>query len=830
MHDSITILRHPVKRMAKTWRADGTIKAYDNAKFFRIEQRPLASLHDVVTLLSQLEHDPHACVIRGAYRGEAIATAHDPQFCTGKARRIAELYEDVPHHWMLVEIDNFTPRAVDPVMHPVAAVDAFISAQLPRCFWGADYYWQLSGSAGHPNYAGVLKAHVWFWLKNPYTSEQLKAWAASCGAALDASVFHVVQIHYTAAPVFEAGVSDPVPVRSGFELGWGKGAVPLCLDAATLATVARSTVSRHQQRSNAAAKDAIAQQLAARGMVLSTGQEGQLFITCPLAEHHTQPSGPTSTVYYPAHTGGYAKGAFVCQHAHCRDLPQAAFLAALGGDAACESDANTASTSAPRRKGAEAAHLMTDQANAARLVKHYGNQLMVSADQWFHWTGTHWQQDDNAAYHSAFTLSTLINAEAEEWRAKKTSTSKEQAKNERIATALAAWSKRSEMRGAIEATVALAKRLLVIPPKHLNAHPWALNCVNGTVDLRTGVLSAHRPEDYITQLIAVPYMPDACAPVFNELVARVVCGDPLLSAFLRRWFGYCATGAVRENVFAVHYGRGGNGKSTLLGIIAEVLGGYAAVAAPGLLTNSHANRHPTEIADLAGRRLVTTHEAGEGSVLRDDFVKQATGGDALKARYMRGDFFEFQPTHKLQLLTNYKPIIKCQDEGIWRRVLLIPYKAKFGTAEEVAAGVATCLQDTQIAERLKEEKTGVLAWIVAGAVEWYRNGLTPPECVRMASRAYQTEQDHTLQFLSEECTLGGECAEKLSTPTGGGLYPAYTVWCKASGLYPLSKTRFLGELERAVPHFSKKYIDRLAEGQRTKALLVHGVQLMSTPL
>lgn len=111
----------------------------------------------------------------------------------------------------------------------------------------------------------------------------------------------------------------------------------------------------------------------------------------------------------------------------------------------------------------------------------------------------------------------------------------------------------------------------------------------------------------------MPYVPEAAAPVFHELVARVVCGDSSLSAFLRRWFGYCATGAVRENVFAVHYGRGGNGKSTLLGAIAEVLGGYAAVAAPGLLTNSHANRHPTEIADLAGRRLVTTHEAGEGA-------------------------------------------------------------------------------------------------------------------------------------------------------------------------------------------------------------------------
>ncbi|ALR04364.1 DNA primase [Xylella fastidiosa] len=843
MSDSITILKHPVNTLAKTWCADGTVKAYDNAKFFEVEQRPLNNSRELSALLTELEQNRHACVIRGVYVGDAKAAALDTEFQKGKARRIAELYEDIPHHWMLVEIDNFEPLRLDPVADPVGSISEFIDAHLPFWFAGADYHWQLSSSAGRPGSEGKLKAHVWFWLHTPYTSAQLKAWATACAPALDASVFNTVQIHYTAAPVFEAGVADPVPVRSGFVKGLLEDSVLLEIDAAILESAkSEGKPSRQHKLMAAAANDPVAVRLEERGMILSTGKAGELFIECPLTKQHTQASNPTATVYYPAHTGGYANGAFVCQHAHCRGLPQTAFLHEIGIYSDEEMlDMFEDLTDAPatlaieRHDVPEALYLTTDKANAVRIAKHYGKRIMVSAERWFVWEGTHWAHDTDAARLLTLKLSKIIHGEVEQWRTKRADTEKEKSKNAKIAAALDAWGKKSEMRSTVEAAMALAKCMIAVKPKQLDTDPWLLNCANGTLDLRTGTLKAHRPEDYITRVVPVNYTPDAAAPVFKKTLARITCEEGQaqqpLSNFLQRWFGYCATGSVREHKLAVLYGMGRNGKSTLLDLISGILGAYASAAAPGLLMDGGHDRHPAEIAKLFGQRMVTVNETSEGGVLREGFVKQATGGDTLTARYLYGDFFDFKPTHKLQLLTNHKPVIKGQDVGIWSRLMLIPFEARFGTAEEVEAGIAQYPIDHKITEKLAAEREGVLAWVIAGAVEWYKNGLNPPEVVRDASKDYQTEQDRIAQFIAEECVLGMEHEEKLTAPMGGGLYPAYTQWCKDSGVYALSKVRFLGELERCVPKFGKKHVYETPEGgKRRMFLVIQGIALTGADL
>jgi putative DNA primase/helicase len=840
MSDKITILKHPTNLLAKMWLADGTIKAYDNAKYFIHKEVPVENIGALSELLEVLERDARACVIRGGYVGHDKAAEADPEFKRGNVRRIADLFDDAPHHWVLVEIDNFEPLCSDPVVQPVLAIDEYITTSLPDCFHGAAYHWQLSNSAGHAKNVGKLKAHVWFWLATPYTSEQLKAWATAFGIDLDKSVFNVVQIHYTAAPVMDEYVIDPVKVRSGFVPGLLGDEVALEIDAGLLAAArVGAQASRHQRLLEVADNDPIAQRLADRELIKSVGKKGELFIECPLSENHTQESGATATVYYPAHTGGYANGAFVCQHAHCRDVAQSVFLAKIGIDpveddfeAVGESPAEAAQGTKKIRIP-EAQHLTTDQANAVRIVKRYGQRLMVSADRWFAWVGTHWAQDDAAVYRFALNLSKVIHAEADQYRAKKAESSEEREKNDKIADALVSWARKSEMRGTIEAALGLAKRMLAVKAEDLDADPWALNCANGTVNLRTGLISPHNPDDYLTRFIGLPYLPQAKAPLFETVIARVACeeGNAVrpLSSFLQRWFGYCATGSVREQKFAVHYGQGRNGKSTVLDIVAEVLGDYAATAAPGLLMSNSRDRHPTEIADLAGRRMVTAHETGEGGVLREDFVKQATGGDKIKARYMRGDFFEFLPTHKLQLLTNHKPVIKGQDEGIWRRVMLVPFKARFGTPEEVASGKASCLRDTRIVEHLAVEKEGVLAWIVAGAVEWFREGLNPPDVVLTASKDYQTGQDRVLQFVNDECETGAEYEEKISTPFNGGLYPAYSNWCKTGGIHPLAKNRFLAELERCVPFFAQFDKHETSEdAKRRKFAFIRGLRLVES--
>jgi putative DNA primase/helicase len=234
------------------------------------------------------------------------------------------------------------------------------------------------------------------------------------------------------------------------------------------------------------------------------------------------------------------------------------------------------------------------------------------------------------------------------------------------------------------------------------------------------------------------------------------------------------------------------------------------------------------VADLFGRRMVTSHESGEGGHLREDVVKQLTGGDKVKARFMRADFFEFDPTHKLQLLTNHKPSIRGSDNGIWRRVLLVPYLARFASVEEVAAGRAHYLKDTKTAERLRGELQGVLTWIVEGARAWAQDGLQPPDAVLAASKDYQTEQDRVGQFIAECCELDPN-AEVALADAFLGVYPAYKTWCAEGGFFPLSKQRLVQELERCVPNFAKRSIKQGGRNERRREVLhVRGLRVLES--
>ena len=484
------------------------------------------------------------------------------------------------------------------------------------------------------------------------------------------------------------------------------------------------------------------------------------------------------------------------------------------------------------RKGVpEAMHLTTDQANAGRIVRRFGRRLFVMADQWFAWTGMRWEKDDGEVYRCGCLLSKIIHEEADAWRAKRGATAEETEKYAAIADALAKWAQRSEMKASIEAAVGLAKKMLAVNDGAVDRNPWLLNCLNGTVDLRTGQLKPHDPDDYITKLVPLEYDPKARSEAWETVMARVTLEDGMttrpLVKFLQRWFGYCATGSTREQCFVVHYGSGSNGKSTILDTVADVLGDYAATAAPGLLVGNGKDRHPTEVADLFGRRMVTSHETGEGGQLKEDVVKQLTGSDKVKARFMRKDFFEFDPTHKLQLLTNHKPAIKGQDNGIWRRVLLMPYLARFAGPEEVQSGRAHYVKDTRTAERLRAERHGVLAWLVEGAKAWASDGLQPPDVVLAASRDYQTEQDRIGQFIAECCEQDRDASEPLVDPMGGGLYSAYRNWCNSGGFFALSKTKFVQELERCVPNFAKRTVKASEGGLRRRDVLrIQGVRLL----
>lgn len=508
----------------------------------------------------------------------------------------------------------------------------------------------------------------------------------------------------------------------------------------------------------------------------------------------------------------------------------------------------------------EAKHLCTDQANAGRLVKAYGSRVLVAGGRWYVWDGRCWRADEADVYRFACRLSEIVKEEARALvsRARQASegdgSAERVARAQNVAEALEKWSIKCEMKSTIEAAVGLARKMLTVDVDVLDRDPWLLNARNGVVDLRDGSLRPHRADDYMTKFVDVDYDPGLGVRDWAEweTVLAQILPDAAVRGFLRRWFGYCLTGHVREQAFVVHWGEGSNGKSTVLDMMAKTMGDYAGVAPPGLVAgSSKSERHPTEIASLLGRRMVTSHETGDGAVLREDFIKQATGGDVMTGRYMREDFFEFDPTHKIQLLTNHKPVIKGQDHGIWRRVLLVEYGQRFGTAEEVAEGTATVVKDLLLGERLKageEALRVVLAWRVRGAVEWAREGLRPPDAVREASSRYREESDRVLQFVRECCEVqpagGGSGIADVGSSEGGagssqlvycepltlgmvGLYPSYKGWCTDGGLMALSRQRFLAELLRTCPKLRavEGYAGKKGDGRR-KVLQVHGIRLL----
>lgn len=464
-----------------------------------------------------------------------------------------------------------------------------------------------------------------------------------------------------------------------------------------------------------------------------------------------------------------------------------------------------------------AIHLCTDLANANRLKQAAGGNIMYSAGQWHIWNSSHWEANEDAVYRQTFCLSALIKAEADEFENKPTDSEDERKHNREIAESLRKWGIKSEDERQLNAAFRLLRRQVGVPANTLDADPYLLNMLNGTFDLRTGRLRDHDKNDRITKLIPITYHPEAQAPLFEKALAEIT-GEagfehkPIVKA-LQRWFGYCATGLTTEQVFVVHWGSGANGKSLLLGTVERVLGPYAGAAAPGLLMSGTNNRHPTELADLRGKRVMTAYESGESGRLNEEFIKQATGSDRIKARFMRQDFFEFDPTHKLQLVTNHKPQIVGQDHAIWRRVLLFPYNIRFGTQAEMDKGEAHHVKNTVLAEALKDEDEGILAWIVKGAVMWYMAGLQPPDSVLAAGAAYREEQDRVGQFIDECCERQEGAKVSLKQ-----LYLMYVQWTKNNGYTPLGRNKFADSVEGRLGISAKeqenfKYLGRACKGK-----------------
>ncbi len=419
---------------------------------------------------------------------------------------------------------------------------------------------------------------------------------------------------------------------------------------------------------------------------------------------------------------------------------------------------------APSPPWADAAGLCTDLANARRLVNHHGADLLYSrALGWLVWDGRRWREDGTgAAMRRAKATVRSIWSEARK------------ARKVEDAEALGKWAAKSQGAERLRAVLALAETEpeVVVTTDALDADPWILNVANGTLDLRTSELRPHRREDHLTRLAPVAYDPEARAPGWARFLEQVQ-PDPDVREFLARYAGYCLTGTMGEQVFAIHHGGGENGKGvysdTLIALLG--LGEYAKVTPYDTFLVRRQGSATNDLAALRGARLVVAAEPNEGVRLDEAAVKSFTGEDPITCRFHYQEFFTYRPTGKLILTGNHRPRIRGTDHAMRRRVRLVPWPVT------VPAG----RRDNDLRRKLRDELPGILAWAVRGCLDWQREGLRPPAVVVAAADEYRDAEDHVGRFIADRCDLGS--AQRV---TSRDLRAAYKAWCEEDDEEPLS--------------------------------------------
>ena len=428
---------------------------------------------------------------------------------------------------------------------------------------------------------------------------------------------------------------------------------------------------------------------------------------------------------------------------------------------------------------------LTDLGNAARLVNKHGVDLRYvhPMKKYLVWDGTRFKFDDTGeAKRRAQDVARSIYSEAAE------------AEDVEKRQALAQWASKSENSNRIGAMLSQSAAFEGVPilPGELDTDPFLLNAINGTIDLRTGKLRSHQRSDLMTKLTRVPFDPNETCPTWEAFLRTAFAGDQDLIDYLWRVMGYWLTGDVREQYLWLFWGTGANGKSTLLSSLLELLGDYGMKAPPKLLMVKKGEAHPTELADLHGRRFVSAIETEDGGRLAEALVKELCGGDKIRARRMREDFWQFDPTHKIVLATNHRPKIRSRGHAIWRRIVLVPFEVRFWDPERGETGPEHLKQDKTLLTKLRSELPGVLAWSVRGCLEWQRSGLGEPDTIKRATNDYREDEDSIGAFIEECCVVGDRSAIRVQV---GQLYEAYRDWCGVTGAEAIEKREFNGNIE-----------------------------------
>jgi putative DNA primase/helicase len=407
---------------------------------------------------------------------------------------------------------------------------------------------------------------------------------------------------------------------------------------------------------------------------------------------------------------------------------------------------------------------LTEDGLAAEFTRRHGDHLRYVAawGSWFHWNGRHWERETTLR---AFDLARDVCRGAADGL-----------NNAKLRARILSASTRSAVENLARADRAHAART-----EQWDGDDFAMNAGGRTINLRTGLDRAPDPRDYMTKTAAVsPSPPGTEAPQWQKFLDRVTDRDKDLQYYLQRMAGYCLTGDVSAHALLFFYGTGANGKSVFVNTLVSLWHDYAMTIGTEMLMTSNTDRHPTEIARLRGVRLAVGSEVEVGRTWAESKIKALTGGDRLQGRFMRQDFFEFDPTFKLIVVGNHKPSLRGVDEAIRRRLHLVPFTVTIPPEE----------RDPDLPNKLKAEGPAILRWAIDGCLMWQRDGLNPPAAVRSATATYLAGED-TFELWRDACSAPDPNAWESSAD----LWGSWKAWAENAGEFVGKQKSFSQLLE-----------------------------------
>ena len=354
-------------------------------------------------------------------------------------------------------------------------------------------------------------------------------------------------------------------------------------------------------------------------------------------------------------------------------------------------------------------------------------------------------------------------------------------------------------------TIASVERLARKDPGHATLpedwdnQPWFLNTPGGIVDLQTGSTRPFQRDLHISKITTAKPLGDA--PMWRQFLADVTGGNGELQSYLQRVAGYCLTGSIREHALFFLYGTGANGKSVFLNVLSEAMGDYSTNTPAETFMDSAFQRHSTELASLAGSRMVMSSETEQGAFWAESRIKAITGGDTITARFLYQNEFRYRPQFKLVIAGNHKPLIRNIDEAVKRRLHLIPFTVTIPTEK----------RDHNLTEKLLAERDGIMAWAVKGCLEWQRIGLRAPAIVQSATEQYFEDEDGFGSFIAEEFNPNHVEATPVDI-----LYRRYVGWANDSG-------EFVGSKKWFVQQMVKRGFERKKGNKGTRMLIGYAI-------